>query len=154
MILRLLFFCCFISLAGTAFAQKTAYIPNYLLNPNDVNGAQFTWSKTRQSANFTLIWGNTVGTDPLNNPDPNLRFNPDAMLDTMETIYAAFKDLGFVDDAAGTNLSLYKIPIVVYGTWGPNGAQGFANGGDADGVIGAFWVHPAALQDGGEIENR
>jgi hypothetical protein len=149
MILRLLYFCCFISLAGTAFAQKTAYIPNYLLNPNDVNGAQFTWSKTRQSANFTLIWGNTVGTDPANHPDPNLRFNPDAMLDTMETIYTAFKDLGFVDDAAGTNLSQYKIPIVVYGTWGPNGAQGFANGGDADGVIGAFWVHPAALQDGG-----
>lgn len=136
-------------LSGVILAQKTAYIPNYLQNPNTVDGAQFTWSKTRQSANFTMIWGNTVGTNPANYPDPNLAFNPEAILDTMEYIYAAFKDLGFLDDAAGTKLSQFKIPIVVYGTWGPNGAQGFANGGDADGVIGAFWVHPNALHDGG-----
>jgi len=138
-----------VSFSSLLLAQKTAYIPNYLLNPNDVNGAQFTWSKTRQSANFTLIWGNTVGTNPANYPDPDLAFNPVAILDTMEFIYAAFKGLGFLDDAAGTNLSQYKIPIVVYNTWGSNGAQGWANGGDADGVIGAFWVHPNALDDGG-----
>ncbi len=137
------------SLFGSIKAQKTAYIPNYLLNPNDVNGAQFTWSKTSQSANFTLIWGNTVGTNPVNYPDPDLSFNPVAILDTMEFIYAAFKGLGFLDDALGTKLSQYKIPIVVYNTWGANGAQGWANGGDADGVIGAFWVHPNALDDGG-----
>ncbi|MBK8556333.1 MAG: SprB repeat-containing protein [Lewinellaceae bacterium] len=135
--------------AGFLPAQKTAYIPLYLLNPNNTDGAQFTWSKTQQSANFTLIWGNTVGTNPANYPDPNLAFNPAAILDTMEFLYAAFKGFGFLDDSAGTNLSQYKIPIVVYGTWGPNGAQGFANGGDADGVIGAFWVHPNALHDGG-----
>jgi len=145
--LRLLVF--LLSLCSTVFAQKTAYIPLYLQNTNDVNGAQFTWSKTQQSANFTLIWGNTVGTNPANYPDPDLSFNPVAILDTMEYIYAAFKGLGFLDDAAGTNLSQYKIPIVVYNTWGPNGAMGWANGGDADGVIGAFWVHPNALDDGG-----
>ncbi len=146
---RLIFLLLLSSFSAALLAQKTAYIPNYLLNPNDVNGAQFTWSKTRESANFTLIWGNTVGTDPANYPDPNLAFNPGAILDTMEYIYAAFKGFGFLDDAVGTNLHQFKIPIVVYGTWGPNGAQGFANGGDADGVIGAFWVHPNALHDGG-----
>jgi hypothetical protein len=130
-------------------AQKTAYIPNYLLNPTTVDGSQFTWSKTHQSANFTLIWGNTVGDNPANYPDPDLAFDPVALLDTMEYIYAAFKGFGFPDDTPGTNLSQYKIPIVMYGTWGPNGAQGFANGGDADGVVGAFWVHPIAMKDGG-----
>lgn len=148
MIQRILLLLFFTSLCAAVIAQKTAYIPNYLLNPNDPNGAQFTWSKTLQSPNFTLIWGNTVGLNPANHPDPNLAFNPAKILDTMEVIYAAFKALGFVDDAPGTNLSQYKIPIVMYGTWGPNGAQGFANGGDADGVIGAFWVHPNAMQDG------
>ncbi|MCC7316967.1 MAG: hypothetical protein IT219_00415, partial [Bacteroidales bacterium] len=147
--LRPILFTLFILLSSLALAQKTAYIPLYLQNPNDVNGAQFTWSKTAQSANFTLIWGNTVGTNPANYPDPDLNFDPARILDTMEYIYAAFKTLGFVDDAAGTNLSMYKIPIVMYATWGPDGAQGWANGGDADGVVGAFWVHPNAMNDGG-----
>lgn len=137
------------STATFVFAQKTVHIPNYLQNPNDVNGAQFTWSKTAQSENFILIWGNTVGTNPANYPDPNLAFNPSKILDTMEYIYDEFKLLGFLDDSPGTNLAQYKVPIVIYGTWGPNGAQGFANGGDADGIIGAFWAHPSAMLDGG-----
>lgn len=125
------------------------HIPNYLLDTFTVDGKQFSWDKTAESDNFILIWGNTVGTDPTQHPDPNLAFNPVKILDTMEYIYAEFKTLGFVDDAPGTNMSKYKIPIVMYGTWGPNGAQGFANGGDADGIIGAFWVHPTAMLDGG-----
>lgn len=139
---------CCLHLATSAFSQKTAYIPLYLQNPATVDGSQFSWDKTAESDNFTLIWGNTVGTDPASYPDPNLAFDPQALLDTMEYIYDAFKTLGFADESEGTHLSQYKIPIVVYGTWGPNGAQGFANGGDADGVIGAFWVHPSALHDG------
>lgn len=113
-----------------------------------VDGSQFSWDKTRQSANFILIWGNTVGLDPSTYFDPNLQFNPTSVLDTMEFIYTSFKQLGFMDDSPGTNLGKYKIPIVIYGTWGANGAQGFANGGDADGVIGAFWVHPNGIHDG------
>jgi len=139
----------FIGIAALSFSQKTVHIPNYLQNPNDVNGAQFSWSKTAQSENFILIWGNTVGVNPANYPDPNLAFNPSKILDTMEFIYDEFKLLGFLDDAPGTNLAQYKVPIVMYGTWGANGAQGFANGGDADGIIGAFWVHPSAMLDGG-----
>ncbi|MCB0663460.1 MAG: hypothetical protein KDC24_12020, partial [Saprospiraceae bacterium] len=133
----------------TLFAQKSVYIPAYLQNTNDPNGAQFSWDKTDQSENFILIWGNTVGTDPANYSDPDLRFAPQAILDTMEFIYREFKTLGFVDDGAGTRLSEFKVPIVMYNTWGSNGAMGWANGGDADGVIGAFWAHPNAMRDGG-----
>jgi hypothetical protein len=64
------------------------------------------------------------------------------MLDTMEMIYANFKLLGFLDDSPGTNLAKYKVPIVIYGTWRPNGAQGFANGGDADGIVWPFGCTP------------
>ena len=147
--IRTLYTLSLLGIATLVFSQKSVHIPNYLQNPNDVNGAQFSWNKTAQSGNFILIWGNTVGTNPANYPDPNLAFNPSKILDTMEYIYEAFKLLGFLDDAPGTKLAQYKVPIVMYGTWGPNGAQGFANGGDADGIIGAFWVHPSAMLDGG-----
>ncbi|MEZ5056554.1 MAG: DUF6055 domain-containing protein [Saprospiraceae bacterium] len=143
--LILAFFC----LSSPIFAQKSVYIPAYLRDTNTPDGAQFSMNKTAESENFIIIWGNTVGTNPANYSDPDLRFNPLAILDTMEYIYDEFKELEFLDDAPGTILSQYKIPIVMYNTWGPNGAQGFANGGDADGVIGAFWVHPNAMRDGG-----
>jgi len=132
----------------SSYSQKAAYIPLYLQDPNNVDGAQFSWNKTAQSDNFIIIWGNTVGTDPASYPDPDLSFNPVAILDTLEIIYQQFKSLGFVDDTIGTNLNKYKIPVVIYNTWGLNGAMGYANGGDADGVIGAFWVHPIAMHTG------
>lgn len=144
--LYLLLICC---ITGTAFGQKTVYIPNYLMDITTVDGAQFTMSKTAESANFILIWGNTVGTSPATYTiDTNLAFNPSVILDTLEAIYAAYKIMGFADDAAGTSLAHYKIPVVMYGTWGTTGAQGWANGGDADGLIGAFWVHPLAMHGG------
>ena len=145
-ILFLLLTCC---ITFSAIAQKTAYIPAYLLDTTTVDGAQFTWSKTAQSPNFTIIWGNTVGTDPAAyTADTTIAFDPSVILDTMEYLYARFKTMGFLDDSVGTNLAIYKIPIVMYNTWGPLGATGYANGGDADGIIGAFWVHPIAMHGG------
>lgn len=138
----------FLSFSNSVIAQKQVYIPLYLQNQNDVNGAQFSMDKTAESENFILIWGNTVGTDPSNYPDQDLRFDPQFILNIMEDIYTDFKELDFLDDDAGTNLAKYKIPIVIYNTWGDNGAQGWANGGDVDGVIGAFWAHPNAMRSG------
>jgi hypothetical protein len=143
-----LLLCAFLA-STTAFAQKQVYIPNYLKDVLHVDGAQFTLDKTAQSENFILIWGNTVGTDPASYPDPDLAFQPQAVLDTMEYIYTQFKNYDFLDDSPGTKLNQYKIVVVVLGTWGPDGAQGWAFGGDVDGVIGAFWVHPNAIRDGG-----
>lgn len=138
-----------IAFANISIAQKTVYIPNYLKDLNNVDGKQFSWDKTYQTDNFILIWGETVGTDPKSYSDKSLQFDPVAVLDTMEYIYAAFKGNAFLNDSAGTNLAKYKIVIVMYNTWGANGAQGWANGGDVDGVIGAFWVHPDGIRDGG-----
>lgn len=146
--LRSLSFALGCGLALVSQGQKTPYIPNYLLDPQDPNGAQFTWDKTAESDNFTVIWGNTVGTDPLNASDPDLVFNPQAILDTMETIYTAFDALGFLDDAAGTNTYQYKFPVIMLNTWGPDGEIGWAFGGDPDGVMGTFWAHPLAMQNG------
>ena len=134
--------------ASHSFTQKTLHIPLYLQDTNTVDGSQFTMNKTAESANFIIIWGNTVGTDPVNSPNPNLAFNPQAILDTMEMIYTAFNGFGFIDEVPGTNMSQYKIPVIMLNTWGPGGAEGFAYANHVDGVIGAFWVHPIAMQNG------
>ena len=129
-------------------AQKSAYIPVYLLDTNTVDGHQFSWSKTMQSPNFIVIWGDSAGLNPTQANDPNLAFDPVSVLDTMEAIYQFFLSTGFPQDIPGTNLHTYKIPIIMLNTFGPNGAVGWAFGGDVDGVIGAFWAHPLAMQDG------
>lgn len=135
-------------LSFNILSQKTAYIPNYLLDLSTIDGQQFSWSKTQESQNFTLIWGDSAGINPLLSSDPDLVFNPSQILDTMEWIYEQFHNYNFIDDSPGTNLSVYKIPIIMLNTFGPGGAQGWAFGGDVDGVVGAFWAHPLAMQDG------
>lgn len=131
-----------------SIAQKAVYIPNYLSDISTVDGQQFSLSKTRQSANFIVIWGDSAGLDPLFAPNVDLRFDPNLILDTMEMIFEAFKNYGFARDTIGTNLNTYKIPIIMLNTFGPSGATGWAYGGDVDGIIGAFWAHPLAMQSG------
>lgn len=129
-------------------AQKTAYIPNYLLDGATVDGSQFTWDKTAESENFTLIWGDDAGIDPPSASDPDLRFHPQEILDTLEWIYQQMADIGFVWDTIGTNLHLYKIPVIMLNTFGPDGVTGWAFGGDTDGIMGTFWAHPLAMKGG------
>ncbi|HAQ37164.1 MAG TPA: hypothetical protein DCX89_07125 [Saprospirales bacterium] len=129
-------------------AQKEVYVPAYLKDINTVDGSQFSWSKTAQSENFVLFWGNDAGLNPVNAPDPDLRFNPVAVLDTMEWIYEQFHEMDFIRDGAGTNMGKYKVPVIMLNTFGPDGATGWAFGGDVDGVIGAFWAHPLSMNGG------
>lgn len=141
-----MFFLCLAFFSQGLVAQKAIHIPKYLQNDSRFNN-QLSWDKTAQSDNFILIWGNTVGTDPTNyTADSNLTFNPTDVLNNMEYLYQEFKTLAFLDDAPGTELSKFKIPIVIYNTWGNGLHDGWANGADVDGTIGAFWVHPRAAE--------
>jgi carbonic anhydrase/acetyltransferase-like protein (isoleucine patch superfamily) len=146
----LLFLCLLVS--GGIFAQKTVYIP-----PDFSSAPLNTWSysKSYQSANFVVFWGNIVGTDPANYSDANLRFNPQSICDTLEKIYTKFvTELGFCSDAATKNLGKYKLIIVMNDTWGTNGPSGWAFGGTYGNTIGAMWVHPNATRDGGVISHE
>lgn len=136
-------------ISGVVFSQKTSYIPLYIQDTSTIEGSQFTWTKTAQSANFTIIWGDSAGLDPTVATNTNLVFNPMNILDTMETIYQEFINIGFANDTIGTNLNLYKIPIIMLNTYGPSGPTGWAFGGQVDDKIGAFWANPLAMQDGG-----
>jgi hypothetical protein len=144
---------CFIILlcltTQTSFAQKEVYLPNDFTNPNEPEGAEFTWDKTYESDNFILIWGNEATTDPLTAPDPNLVFNPAGVADTLEYIFDAFVDLGFAQDIPGTNLNQYKIIVLMLNTYTvPNGPNGYLYGSDMDGVIGMVGVTPNATWGG------
>jgi carbonic anhydrase/acetyltransferase-like protein (isoleucine patch superfamily) len=139
-------------LTGSISAQKTVYIPaEFSTAPLNT----WSYSKSYQSANFIVFWGNVVGTNPANYPDANLRFNPQAICDTLEKIYTKFvTELGFCSDAPAKNLGKYKLIIVMNDTWGANGPSGWAFGGTYGNTIGAMWVHPNSTRDGAVLSHE
>lgn len=135
-------------------AQKRAYVPAYIRDTSTVEGRQFSWDKTAQSANFFMIWGDSVGTDPSKFTAEDLRFDPKQVLDTMEYIYARCNEMGMINRSPDSKANLYKYVIVMYNTYRGNGPTGWANGWAVDDSIGAFWVHPSATRDGGVIAHE
>lgn len=139
-------------LTGSTFAQKTVFIPSEFSSA-PLN--TWSYSKSYQSTNFVVFWGNVVGTNPATYSDVNLRFNPQSVCDTLEKIYTKFvTQLGFCSDAPTTNLGKYKIIIVMNDTWGSGGPSGWAFGGSYGNTIGAMWVHPNATRDGAVISHE
>lgn len=146
----LLFLC--LLLTGSIAAQKTIFIPSEFSSA-PLN--TWSYSKSYQSTNFIVFWGNVVGTNPATYSDVNLRFNPQSVCDTLEKIYTKFvTELGFCSDAPTTNLGKYKIIIVMNDTWGSGGPSGWAFGGSYGNTIGAMWVHPNATRDGAVISHE
>jgi hypothetical protein len=140
----LLFLSCLI------YGQKQTYIPVFLQDPNNSNSSQFSWNKTYESANFLIIWGNTVGTNPVSYSNPDLAFNPASIAAYLENSYTAFKNLGFlVDVPSSLRIAQYKIPILINNTWGttPDAITGWAEA-YTDGFMPVFNVHPLATNGG------
>lgn len=136
------------------FAQPRAYVPLSYRDTTTLEGKQFTWTKTAQSAHFFLIWGDTVGTNPTAFANPDLRFDPQSVLDTLEFIHARCDEIGMIDHAPTSLAQRYKYVVIMYGTFGAAGPQGWANGWAVDDSIGAFWVHPNATRDGGVMAHE
>ncbi|NII28830.1 T9SS type A sorting domain-containing protein [Pseudoflavitalea sp. X16] len=140
-------------LALQASAQKQVYIPRIF----STDPALSTWSYNRsvQSENFVCFWGPVVGEHPETYTDPNLRFTPAQVLDTLEKIYDKFvHGIRFCKDDSTTNLGKYKIIVVINDTWPPGGPTGWAFGSSYDEVIGAMWVHPGAVRDGAVLSHE
>jgi carbonic anhydrase/acetyltransferase-like protein (isoleucine patch superfamily) len=108
-----------------------------------------------QSENFVCFWGPVVGDHPENYSDPNLRFTPAHVLDTLEMLYNKFvHEIRFCKDDTSTNLGKYKIIIVINDTWPTGGPTGWAFGSSYDDMIGAMWVHPNAVRDGAVLSHE
>lgn len=135
------------------YGQKEVYIPDEW--EDDPALQDWSWDRSHQSENFVVFWGPALGSDPRDASNPDLRFRPEAVTDTLEKSYDRFvDDIGFVSDGPSTKLGTYKIVVVMNNTWGAEGPTGWAYGGSYSETIGAMWVHPNATQDGAVLSHE
>lgn len=152
-ILLFLFACCSLVLS----AQKTVFTPTEWSNTGHEFYNRMSPDRMAQSANFVMYWGDLVGTNPQSAFDANLRFNPRAVLDTFEFIFKRYiTDLKFINNASNTNFGKYKTPVIILGTFsgGDDRTTGFAHASSYSNTIGAMFVHPGAVRDGGAISHE
>ena len=122
-------------------SQKQIYIPQEWQQ----GGFDYSLSRSAASDNFIVFWGPLAGDDPTQAAG-DISFDPQNILTTAESLYKFYIDtIHFVDDDAGL-IHQYKIILVMLNTW-PD-YDGWAFGGDSDGVVGAMWLHPQAASSG------
>ncbi|MDT0317364.1 DUF6055 domain-containing protein [Streptomyces millisiae] len=127
---------------ATALA-KSLYLPARWQSTGEV-----PWSRdrTRESANFILLWGEKSGTDPLNAP-AEFRFDPNNILSQLETLYSFYVNTMRFTAETGL-LAQYKIVVIVTRTWNRTALDAWATGGSVDGTVGVINIAPAAAQPG------
>src|SRR6187455_3394935 len=67
-------------------AAKTVYIPPSWASTGEVPWAQ---NRTKESANFILLWGEKSGTNPVSAASP-YNFDPDNILQQLESLYSFY----------------------------------------------------------------
>lgn len=129
--------------APAAAATKTVYIPGRWATTGEV---PWTSARTKESANFILLWGDRSGTDPRSAPS-QYRFDPDDMLSQLESLYSFYVNTMKFTPESGY-LAKYKIIVIVTQTWSNADLNAWATGGSVDGVVGVINIAPAAAQPG------
>lgn len=126
-----------------AAATKSVYMPASWSSTGEVPWAR---ERTKESANFVLLWGERSGTDPRNAPG-DYRFDPDALLGELESLYTFYRDtLRFTPETGA--MAQYKVDVIVTRTWNRTALDAWATGGSADGKVGVINIAPAAAQPG------
>lgn len=131
----------FLLIPFSFWAQKEIYIPLEWQQ----GSLDYSFDRSAESSNFIVFWGPLAGEDPTQAP-ADIAFDPQAILNTAEELYTFYIDtIRFVNDDSGL-ISQYKIILVMLHTWA--GLEGWAFGGNYDGVVGAMWMHPHAASSG------
>jgi hypothetical protein len=93
-------------------ATKTLYTP-----PSWANTGEVPWASNRskESANFILLWGEKSGTDPKTAPSP-YTFDPDSILTQLEKLYTFYVSTIQFTPETGL-LAQYKIDVIITQTW-------------------------------------
>jgi len=144
---------------GTSLQPAISYISlsteKQIYVDNKLKTYEWSYSKSAQSDNFIIFWGNLVGADPLHPANGNtaIAFNPTNILTLLENNLTLYVDsFKFIPNKNEGNMAKYKFQVVITDTWDNSGyANGYANGGSTDGVIGAMWVHPSATGGSGFV---
>ncbi|GAB6899007.1 DUF6055 domain-containing protein [Kineosporia succinea] len=126
-----------------AAADKAIYIP-----PSWQKTGEVPWSEDRskESANFKLLWGEKSGTSPQTAASP-YNFDPDSILTQLENYYSFYMDDMKFTPEDGL-LAEYKIVVIVTNTWNRTELNAWATGGSADGKVGVINIAPGAAQPG------
>ena len=137
--MKLLFL--FLCIPFAVFSQKEIYIPQDWQQ----GSLDYSFDRSAESENFIVFWGPLAGLNPMQAP-AEIAFDPQTILNTAEDLYKFYIDtIQFVDDDTGL-ISQYKIILVMLHTW--TGLEGWAFGGNYDGIVGAMWMHPHAASSG------
>ncbi|MFG2127394.1 DUF6055 domain-containing protein [Streptomyces sp. NPDC048751] len=129
--------------APSAAAAKTVYIPPSWASTGEVPWAQ---DRTRESADFILLWGEKSGTDP-RNASGDYRFDPDNILSQLENLYSYYVNTMKFTPETGL-LAQHKIDVIITRTWNRTALDAWATGGSADGRVGVINIAPAAAAPG------
>jgi carbonic anhydrase/acetyltransferase-like protein (isoleucine patch superfamily) len=124
-------------------ATKTVWIPSRWQSTGEVPWVQ---SRTKESANFILLWGDRSGTDPRNAPG-EARFDPDNVLSQLETLYNFYVNSMKFTPETGL-LAQHKIIVIITRTWSNAPLDAWATGGSTDGRVGVINIAPGAAQPG------
>ncbi|WP_255952422.1 DUF6055 domain-containing protein [Streptomyces odontomachi] len=127
----------------SAADAKSVYIPSSWAATGEVPWAQ---NRTRESADFILLWGEKSGTDPKSAPSP-YQFDPDDILSQLESLYGFYVNTMKFTPETGL-LTQYKIDVIVTQTWNNSDLNAWASGGSADGKVGVINVAPGAALPG------
>jgi hypothetical protein len=130
-------------LSEAAAAAKTVYIPARWAQTGEVPWVQ---SRTRESANFILLWGDRSGTDPRTAPG-EARFDPDNILSQLESLYSFYVNTMQFTPETGL-LAQHKIIVIITRTWSNAPLDAWATGGSTDNRVGVINIAPGAAQPG------
>ncbi|WP_211370595.1 DUF6055 domain-containing protein [Nonomuraea turkmeniaca] len=122
---------------------KTVYIPSRWQSTGEVPWVQ---ERTKESANFILLWGDRSGTDPRNAPT-QYRFDPDNILSQLESLYSFYVNTMRFTPETGL-LAQHKIIVIITRTWSNAPLDAWATGGSTDGRVGVINIAPGAAQPG------
>jgi hypothetical protein len=124
-------------------AAKTLYIPSRWVQTGEV---PWSSSRSRESANFVLLWGEKSGTAPASAPSP-YHFDPNSIITQLENLYTFYVSTMKFTPETG-KLAQHKIIVIVTNTWNRTELNAWATGGSVDGQVGIINIDPRAAQPG------
>ncbi|MEN3358898.1 MAG: hypothetical protein V7637_2880, partial [Mycobacteriales bacterium] len=127
-----------------AAAAKTLYIPARWASTGEVPWVQ---ARTKESANFILLWGDQSTNDPKTAPS-QFRFDPDSVLSQLESLYSFYVNTMKFTPETGP-LTQFKIDVIITGDWSTRPQlNAWATGGQVDGKVGVINIAPGAALPG------
>src|SRR5690349_8004566 len=120
-------------------AAKSVYLPARWTQTGEVPWAS---NRTRESANFILLWGEKSGTNPTSAPSP-YAFDPNSIITQLENLYSFYVNTMKFTPETG-KLAQYKIVVIITNTWNRTALNAWATGGQVDNQVGVINIDPKA----------